>query len=504
MGDLMSQSTTPARVRFAPSPTGYLHIGGARTALYDYLLAKQTGGSFILRIEDTDQKRYVADSEKDLMHSLRWLGLEWDEGPDKGGPHTPYRQSKRKAIYQDHAKHLVEKGQAYYCFCSPERLDRIREEQIARDENPRYDQKCRHLDPDESAQRVENGEPYVIRFKSPNQGTTTARDLLRGEITVENKTLDDIILIKSNGLAVYHLAAMVDDHLMDITHVIRGAEWLPTFPIHKLIYEAFGWEEPAWVHLSLLLKPDGKGKLSKRDMEEARQKGQPIFVKDMEEFGYLPETVNNWLALMGWGYDDRTEFFPMEDLIDKFNLEKLNPSPAAINFSKLDHFNGLHIRQLDGEEFAQRVKPYFEKEGYEVDEEILPDVAAAIQTRTGKLTEVCDMAGFFFEEEVDLVPERIISENMSASQAAYAIQRMSHLFQEVPVITRDTAEKPLRKLADELDLKAGQLFGLLREALTGQKVSPPLFDIIAILGKETVIERLDDAAMTLRDLAEGN
>ncbi len=500
----MTRSPKPARVRFAPSPTGYLHIGGARTALYDYLLAKQTGGSFIMRIEDTDQKRYVEDSEKDLMHSLRWLGLEWDEGPDKGGPHTPYRQSKRKSIYQDHAVKLVEKGQAYYCFCSPERLDRIREEQIARGENPRYDQKCRHIDPQDSAQRVENGEPHVIRFKAPNQGTTTAHDLLRGEITVENKTLDDIILIKSDGLAVYHLAAMVDDHLMDITHVIRGAEWLPTFPVHKLIYDAFGWEEPVWVHLSLLLKPDGKGKLSKRDMEEARQKGQPIFVKDMEEFGYLPETVNNWLALMGWSYDDRTEFFPMEDLIDKFSLEKLNPSPAAINFSKLDHFNGLHIRNLNVEEFAQRIKPYFAREGYEVDEEILPDVAAAIQTRTGKLTEVTDMAGFFFEEDVDLVPERIISEKMSASQAAYAAQRLSHLFQEVPVITRDTAEKPLRELADELDLKAGQLFSLLREALTGQKVSPPLFDIISILGKETVIERLDGAAMTLRDLAEGD
>ncbi|MFO8035953.1 MAG: glutamate--tRNA ligase [Anaerolineales bacterium] len=498
----MTQSTNPARVRFAPSPTGYLHIGGARTALYDYLLAKQTEGSFILRIEDTDQKRYVADSEKDLMRSLRWLGLEWDEGPDKGGPHAPYRQSKRKAIYQDHAEKLVEKGQAYYCFCSPERLDRIREEQIARGENPRYDQKCRNLDPDESARRAENGEPHVIRFKSPHQGTTTAVDLLRGEITVDNQTLDDIVLIKSNGLAVYHLAAMVDDHLMDITHVIRGAEWLPTFPVHKLIYDAFGWEEPIWVHLSLLLKPDGKGKLSKRDMEEARQKGQPIFVKDMEEFGYLPETVNNWLALMGWSYDDRTEFFPMEDLIGKFSLEKLNPSPAAINFSKLDHFNGLHIRQLDVDDFAQRIKPYFEREGYEVDEEILPDVAAAIQTRTGKLTEVTDMAGFFFEEDVDLVPKRIINKNLSASQAAYAAQRMSHLFQEVPVITQDTAEKPLRELADELDLKAGQLFGLLREALTGQKVSPPLFDIISILGKETVIERLDEAAMTLRDMAE--
>ena len=498
----MKKSRNPARVRFAPSPTGYLHIGGARTALYDYLLARQTGGSFILRIEDTDQKRYVEDSEKDLKRSLRWLGLEWDEGPDKGGPHAPYRQSKRKAIYQQHARTLIEKGQAYPCFCSPERLDKIRKEQITRDENPHYDQKCRNLDPEESVQRVENGEPHVIRFKSPNQGSTTARDSLRGEITVKNETLDDIILIKSNGLAVYHLAAMVDDHLMDITHVIRGAEWLPTFPIHTLIYDAFGWQEPEWVHLSLLLKPDGKGKLSKRDMEEARQKGQPIFVKDMEDFGYLPETVNNWLALMGWSYDDKMEFFPMKELIEKFSLEKLNPSPAAINFSKLDHFNGIHIRELEVDDFARRIKPYFEKEGYEVDEEILTDVAAAIQTRTGKLTEVTDMAGFFFEEEVKLVPERITSGALNASQAAFAARRMANLFNEVPVITRDTVEKPLRELADELDLKAGHLFGLLREALTGQKVSPPLFDIMAILGKEEVLNRLNQAAETLEGISE--
>jgi len=498
----MKKPHNPARVRFAPSPTGYLHIGGARTALYDYLLARQTGGSFILRIEDTDQKRYVEDSEKDLKRSLRWLGLDWDEGPDKGGPHAPYRQSKRKAIYQQHARTLIEKGHAYPCFCSPERLDKIREEQIARDENPHYDQKCRNIDPEDSAQRVEMGEPHVIRFKSPNEGSTTAHDSLRGEITVKNETLDDIILIKTNGLAVYHLAAMVDDHLMDITHVIRGAEWLPTFPIHTLIYDAFGWQEPEWVHLSLLLKPDGKGKLSKRDMEEARQKGQPIFVKDMEDFGYLPETVNNWLALMGWSYDDKMEFFPMNELIEKFSLEKLNPSPAAINFSKLDHFNGIHIRELEVDDFARRIKPYFEKEGYEVDEEILTDVASAIQTRTGKLTEVTDMAGFFFEEEVELVPERIISGALSASQAANAARRMANLFREVPVITRDAVEKPLRELADELDLKAGHLFGLLREALTGQKVSPPLFDIMAILGKEEVLDRLIQAAEALEEMPE--
>lgn len=487
----MKPPNQPARVRFAPSPTGFLHLGGARTALYDYLLAKQTGGEFILRIEDTDQKRYVPEAEENFKKALHWLGLDPDEGPDSGGPHAPYRQSKRKDIYREHAEQLIEKGGAYYCFCSPEELEKTRQEQQANNETPHYVGGCYNLDPAESAQRAANGEEHVIRFKIPSEGTTTAHDLLRGDITVENETLDDIILIKSNGLAVYHLAAMVDDHLMGITHVIRGSEWLPTFPVHKRIYDAFGWEEPVWVHPSLFLKPDGKGKLSKRDMEQAREKGYPIFVEDMIEMGFLPEAVNNWIALIGWSYDDKTEFFTMEDLIEKFSLEKLNPSPAAINFSKLDHFNSLHIRNLDVEDFAERIRPFFEKAGYTVDEAILPKVAAAIQTRTKRLTDVVDMAGFFFQEEVELVPERIVSKKMSAEQGAEAARRLIQLFGAVPEINQANCEQPLRDLAKDMGLKAGHIFRLLREALTGQKVSPPLFDIMDILGKEKTIARLE-------------
>jgi len=498
----MSSQTQPARVRFAPSPTGYLHLGGARTALYDYLLARQTGGDFILRIEDTDLKRYQADAEEDFIKALEWLGLTWDEGPEMGGQHGPYRQSKRREIYQQHARQLIEEDKAYYCFCSPERLEKVRQEQLAANQNPRYDGTCRRHDPAEAQKRVENGEEHVIRLKTPQTGTTTAHDLLRGEITVENESLDDIILIKSNGLAVYHLAAMVDDVLMDITHVIRGSEWLPTFPLHKIIYDYFGWEEPVWVHLSVFLKPDGKGKMSKRDAERAQESGMPIFIKDMEKLGYLPETVVNWIALMGWSYDDKTEFFTLEDLVEKFSLEKLNPSPAAINFSKLDHFNGLHIRNLSTQEFARRIKPYFERAGLEVDEEILPEVAEIIQVRTKKLTDVVEMAGFFFREEIDLVPERIVSNKLPALKAAQAARRIKELFAGLPELTADTAEQPLRELAAELDLKAGQLFGLIREALTGQKVSPPLFDIIKILGQEVVVARLNDAQHELEQLAD--
>jgi glutamyl-tRNA synthetase len=496
----MTTEKIPARVRFAPSPTGFLHIGGARTALYDYLLAKQSGGSFILRFEDTDQKRYQEGTEEDIKEALDWMGIPPDEGPYLGGPHAPYRQSLRKDIYREQAEKLIQIGQAYYCFCSPERLEEVRTEQQKKNQTPHYDGTCRNLNIEESARRAAEGESHVIRFKSPREGQTTGVDALRGEITVDNSTLDDIILIKSGGLAVYHLAAMTDDHQMGITHVFRGAEWLPTFPIHVLIYRALGWEEPIWVHLSVLLKPDGKGKMSKRDTELAREQGFPIFMKDMEEMGYIPEAVNNWIALMGWSYDDKTDYFTLEDLVEKFSLEKLNPSPAAINFSKLDHFNGLHIRELEVEDFARRIKPWFEKAGFQPEENKLLQVAATLQTRTPKLTEVVKMGGFFFRDKLDLEVERIVSPKMNPQQAAEAAAKILDLFQSLDEITQESAETPLRELAADLELKAGQIFGLLREALTGQKVSPPIFDIIPILGRETVQERMENVRQVLLEL----
>lgn len=490
---MMTTNNPPARVRFAPSPTGFLHIGGARTALYDYLLARQTGGAFILRIEDTDQKRYEEDAEQDIKDALEWMGILPDEGPDQGGPYAPYRQSQRIQIYRDIAEELIEKDQAYYCFCTPERLAEIRDQQQKTNQTPHYDGTCRGLDKREAADRAASGEAHVIRFKSPREGSTTAVDALRGEIRVENSTLDDTILVKSTGLAVYHLAAMVDDHLMGISHVFRGSEWLPTFPIHVLVYRALGWDEPVWVHLSVLLKPDGKGKMSKRDTELAREQGFPIFMKDMEELGYIPEAVINWIALMGWSYDDKTEYFTLNDLVEKFSVEKLNPSPAAINFSKLDHFNGLHIRELAVEDFARRIKPWFEKAGLLPRDEILIPVAAALQNRTKKLTEVVDMGGFFFRDEVGLAPDRIISGKLSVEQAVEAVSNILDIFQGLDEISQDKAEPMLRELASQLGLKAGQVFGLLRETLTGQIASPPIFDIIPILGRELVLERLEKA-----------
>jgi glutamyl-tRNA synthetase len=492
-------SNKPARMRFAPSPTGRFHIGSARTALYTYLYARKTGGQFIIRIEDTDQKRFDPAAEDELFESLRWLGLAWDEGPDVGGPSGPYRQSERMAIYQRYASDLVESGHAYYCFCSPERLAEVRKLQQQRKEPPRYDGHCRRLNPAEAADRAAAGEKHVVRFRTPREGRTTAVDLLRGPIEVENSTIDDYILVKSSGMPVYHLAAMVDDHLMGITHVTRGSEWLPTFPLHVMIYEAFGWDQPVWVHLSVLLNPSGKGKLSKRDSSASGGGAHAIFTLDLRELGYLPEAVVNWVSLMGWSFDDHTEFFTMPDLIQAFSLEKLNPSPAAVNFSKLDHFNGLHIRNLAPEDLTKRLLPFFETAGIEISTADLEPVTPLIQKRIRTLDEAVDMAGFFFRPFTTPPVDELIGKGMTAAESAAAARRAAEVVRAHPALEHEAIENALRQLADELGLKAGQLFGILRGAVTGQRVSPPLIETMEILGIDVVLERIENAAKVLEN-----
>jgi glutamyl-tRNA synthetase len=491
------KSTKPARVRFAPSPTGRTHLGSGRTALYNYLLARQTGGQFILRIEDTDRKRYDPESEKELIESLHWLGVHWDEGPDVGGPHAPYHQSQRKEIYQQHAQNLIEEGHAYYCFCTPERLASIRKEQQKRKESPHYDGTCRRLSSDEANKRVNTGEGHVIRFKMPREGSITVRDRLRGEITVENGNLDDYIIVKSDGLALYHLAAMVDDHLMGITHVIRGSEWLPTFPLHAHIIRAFGWEEPEWLHLSIFLKPSGKGKMSKRDTAQLIKDGFSIYLADLRSSGYIPEGVVNWTALMGWSFDDHTEFFTMDSLVEKFNIDRLNPSPAAINFSKLDHFSGLHIRSLPTAELAERLKPYYESAGVDVDDNTLLQIVPIIQERITTLEDAVEITGFLFQDDLDPPGELLVGNKMSIKDSAIATRRSYELIADLPNLQHTTLEEPLRSLADELGISAGQLFGILRVAVTGRSVSPPLLQSMQVLGMDTVLKRIRHAAKKL-------
>jgi glutamyl-tRNA synthetase len=499
---MMSNTEKPVRVRFAPSPTGHVHLGSARTALYNYLIAKKLGGTFILRIEDTDQKRLVEGAEQELIDNLHWLGIEWDEGPDVGGPNGPYHQSERKDIYLKFAEELIERDQAYYCFCTPERLERMRQDQQKNKEIPHYDGTCRRLSKAEAQARVDAGEAHTIRFKMPHEGTTTVHDLLRGDITFENRNLDDYILVKSTGLALYHLAATVDDHLMGITHVIRGSEWLPTFPLHSMIHRAFGWDEPQWVHLSIFLKPSGKGKMSKREAADLIKDGHSIFLKELRGLGYLPEAVINWVALMGWSYDDHTEFFTMQDLKEKFNLEHLNPSPAAINFTKLDHFNGLHIRSLSLEDLAARVKPFFVEQGYAADEATLLKIAPIIQERLQGLDDAPELAGFFFRADVVPAAQELLVKGLSAKESLELAEKILSILEMLPDMKLETTEPPFRELVEQSGLKAGQVFGLMRIAVTGQKVSPPLFESMEIIGKEMVVKRMKTAVTMLDEAAQ--
>ena len=495
-----SKEIKPMRVRFAPSPTGITHLGSGRTALYNYLLAQQSGGQFLLRIEDTDQKRYDPQAEQDLKDGLHWLGLQWDEGPDVGGPHAPYRQSERKHLYRQVAEELVVQGHAFYCFCTKQELETERQAQFKRKENPRYSGACRNLETAEVERRIEAGEEHVIRFKMPREGTTYVSDKLRGEIKFENSQLDDYILVKSDGLAVYHLAAIVDDHLMGITHVLRGEEWIPTFPLHASIYRALGWDEPEWVHLSLFLKPSGKGKMSKRDTEQMRQTGESIFIRDMREMGYLPEAVVNWVVLMGWSFDDHEEFFLLDDLIEKFSLDKLSPKNAAIDFKKLDHFNGLHIRNLSVEDLAQRIRPFIEAAGYQADDQLLRKVTPLIQPRLVTLDEAPDWIGFIFKQDIELEIEQLIPKGLTKEQSADVAQRSLDILEQAERIDLDELESQFRALVEELGMKAGQVFGILRVAMTGQRISPPLFESMKIIGIDKVRERVRRAVSLLENL----
>lgn len=485
-------SIKPARTRIAPSPTGHMHLGTARTALYDYLLAKKTGGQFILRIEDTDLKRTVPGAEQEIFDGLRWLGLQYDEGPDIGGKYGPYRQTERREMYQHHAKTLVDNGSAYPCFCTPERLEKVRQEQMKNKENPRYDGTCRDLDPDEAAKRVANGEPYTIRFKMPKEGVTVAHDHLRGDITTDNKQLNDQVILKSDGLPTYHLAAIVDDHEMQITHVLRGSEWLGTFPLHVNIVRAFGWEEPVWIHLSVFLKPSGKGKMSKRETAQAMKDGYSIFIKDMQDLGFTPEGVLNWSALMGWGVPE-DDVMTVEQMVERFTIDSLTPSPAAINFQKLDHFNATHIRLFTTEDLAARLKPYFTREGLNVDDGILLKIIPLIRERLVTLDDCIQFGAFFFKDEVTPNPDDLIAKGLDAKQSAEIARRAYQILEGGADISHERSEPPFREYVESSGYNAGQVFGILRVATTGQKVSPPLFESMEIIGRETCLQRVKNA-----------
>jgi glutamyl-tRNA synthetase len=493
-------TTGPARVRFAPSPTGDLHVGGARTALFNWIVARQTGGQFILRIEDTDQKRLLGESIAGILESIRWLGLDWDEGVEVGGPHAPYVQSERLEHYHHYVQILVDAGHAYPCFCSAERLAQVREEQRARKEPPGYDRHCRDLSRDEVQAKLDTGETPVYRFKMPLEGETSFYDLIRGEISYESRTLQDLVLMKSDGFPTYHLANVVDDHMMEITHIMRGDEWIPTAPLHVQMYQAFGWEPPIYAHMPSVLRPDGKGKLSKRD--------GAVGVLEYKEKGYLPEAVVNYLALLGWAYDDKTEIFSIEDLIEKFNVEKVSPSPARFSFEKLEWMNQHYINHiLTLDDVAARCVPFLVEAGL-VDPEAadpgteafarVKETIALVKDRLKYLTEAPELVDFFFKAETDEYdPSALVPRKTEPETALTGLQKAREGLTDVDFSDEEALEQTLRGLAGEIGLKAGQMFMPIRVAVSGRTVAPGLFETLRVLGKEKSLERIDIAIQKL-------
>jgi len=488
---------TSVRVRFAPSPTGYPHVGNIRTALFNWLFAKHYEGSFIVRIEDTDVTRKVKGAVEAILDGLRWLGLDWDEGPEVGGNYGPYFQSQRLELYHQAAERLISQGDAYYCYCSPRRLEEMRAEQVRRKQPPGYDRHCRDLSQAERSQKEAEGIIPVVRFKTPLEGQTRFNDLIWGEVVFENNTIDDFVLLKSDGYPTYHLANVVDDHAMEISHVIRAEEWISSTPRHLLLYQAFGFEPPQFIHHPMILGPD-RAKLSKRH--------GAVSITEYREQGYLPETMFNFLALIGWSLDDKTEILSRQELIDNFSLERIGRTGAIFNRDKLNWMNGVYIRSLTADEFFEAAMPYLMMdrlagETLIADEQYVRDVLPLIQERARTLVEVAELAQFFFVDELDYDTNLLIGKNMSRESTTQALAAARQRVEKLEVFDAESLEAVLRPLAAELGLKTGQLFGALRVATTGRTAAPPLFQTMAVLGRDRCLGRIEAALDRLHRLS---
>jgi glutamyl-tRNA synthetase len=473
------------RVRFAPSPTGFPHLGNIRTALFNWLFARYHEGISILRIEDTDMARMVEGATESIMHSLRWLGLDWDEGP--------IFQSQRLNIYRGVADQLLKGGMAYHCFCSPQRLEEMRQEQMKRKQPPGYDRHCRNLTQEQKNQFEASGIVPVVRFKSPLEGQTSFHDLLRGEITFENSTLDDFVLLKSDGYPTYHLANIADDHAMEISHVLRADEWLSSTPRHVLLYQALGWQPPQFAHLPMILGPD-KSKLSKRHGATS--------VTEYEQQGYLPEALLNFLALLGWSLDDKTEIMSREEIIKNFGLDRISTTAAVFNKEKLEWMNGVYIRSLSTEEFSRRAMPFLEKGlssdvSRPLDVGYIGHMAPLIQERARTLAEVPELAEFFFRDNLDYDVSLLLNK-IERAEAVAALRASVDKIEGLGNWDAASLESVFRPLAEELKLKTGVFFGLLRVAVTGRTAAPPLFQTMEVLGKERCINRIKAAMDKLK------
>ena len=502
------------RVRFAPSPTGPLHIGGVRTALYNYLFARQNGGQMILRIEDTDQGRFVPGAEQYIIEALDWLGIKFDEGVHLGGPYGPYRQSDRKPMYRQYADQLIRDGWAYYAFDKPEALEAKRKEFEAQKKTFQYDCNTRgemenslSLGMEETQRRIDAGEPYVVRFKFPENIDITVHDMIRGDVTMNSRLLDDKVLFKSDGMPTYHLANIVDDHTMEITHVIRGEEWLPSAPLHVMLYKAFGWEDtmPRFAHLPLLLKPEGNGKLSKRDGDRL---GFPVFPLEWHdpksgeissgyrEQGYLPQAVVNMLALMGWNPGTEQEIMSMEELIKLFNVEHISKNGAKFNLDKAKWFQHEYFQKLSDEQVADLLEAQLKERGIEADRNYIVKVAGMMKERITFPSELWDTCCYFFEAPTEY-NEKDVAKRWTPDMHIH-MQKVIDILNTVP-FEHDAIHKAL--LDDYIaanGLNTGKVMNSLRIAVVGRTVGPDMITLILTIGKDETISRIQRAISKLK------
>jgi len=505
----------PVRVRFAPSPTGPLHIGGVRTALYNYLLARKHGGTMILRIEDTDQNRFVPGAEQYIMESLKWVGIEIDEGIEQGGPHAPYRQSERKPMYAQYAYDMIEKGYAYYAFDTEEDIEQMRKRLEASKMQPAYDSVSRMsmknsltLPADEVKMRLERGDNYVIRIKLPRKEEVRFHDVIRGWVVVNTSTMDDKVLLKGDGMPTYHLANVVDDYLMGISHVIRGEEWLPSAPLHVMLYRYLGWEDvmPEFAHLPLLLKPEGNGKLSKRDGDRL---GFPVFPlqwtdpktnevsSGYKESGYYPEAVTNMLALLGWHPSGNQEMFSMEELIAEFSLERVSKSGAKFDLQKALWFNQQYLQQKPLNEQYEILKPLIEAKGYDTCQEYVEQVVVLMREKVQFAKDVVSEGYYFFEAPKEYDTE-VVRKKWKAETNTH-ILGLAQAFEGLAVDANAEAyENAFKTYCEVAGIKTGEVLQPLRVAVSGAPMGPPIWDMIALIGRDFVLPRLREAAAKIQ------
>jgi len=475
------------RTRFAPSPTGFIHVGSVYGIMLDYAFAKKHGGQFILRIEDTDRKRFVKGAEEKIYQALEWLGLTPNESPKHGGPYGPYRQSERLDIYQKYAQKLIEKGHAYYCFCSPERLEKVREEQRKRGQMPMYDRHCRQLSLEEAKKRIAKGEKAVIRMKVPDSQKIIVPDLLRGEIVFDSKMIDDQVLIKSDGFPTYHLAVVVDDHLMKITHVVRGEEWLPSAPKHVLLYQYFGWPMPVFVHTPTLRNPD-RSKMSKRLGHTS--------LDWYREQGFLPEALLNFLALLGWSHPEEKEIFSFDEFIRLFDLKDINPIGPVFDLKKLEWMNGVYIRQKSDQELTKLLEPFLS----EMTRDQIIQTVPLIKERIKKLADASDLLEFVWRR-VDYDQEFLLQKGLTKDQAKEMLLEAKQIIEAIGVNQTEKLQQKLLNLIAEKNWNTGAFFMVFRIAICGKKVTPPIVESLPLIGQEETISRLNFALQKLVELA---